>query len=110
MNDPRDVRVGDAVFLPSMQAVGLINNGPGVKPGTMTCSYKPPKQELFVALLLGCVKKDLGAIEADPDARKMALKAGWADTDHLISAMSRAGFSAPQAALVTQELLKMEDE
>lgn len=72
---------GDCTFSPSFQLKML-----GSKPGDhVTCSFKPPKGEQFVSMLLGTVPKD--AVADQVDVKK------------LLSALGLADVSEQQAAL-----------
>lgn len=104
-SDAMNLRIGDGLCQTSAQAVMMIDNGPGVKPGTLTCSYKAPKGELFASILIGTVPKGKPF-----DMDKMALKAGWANIDHIINAMRRCGYGAPESAKVAKALCDMADE
>lgn len=103
--DPMNLRIGDGLCQTSVKAVGMIDNGPGVKPGFMTCTYKAPKGGLFVSVLVGTVPKDK-QFELD----HLALKAGWFNTDHLINAMRRCGWGSVDSAKVAKALCDMADE
>lgn len=105
MSNLPELRIGDALSQTSVQAVYQACGPAGTALQTVTVTYKAPKGERIVSVMLGSVPKDTRF-----DLDKMILKAGLATTDHLINAMRRAGFASVQAALVTQELVKMEDE
>lgn len=105
MSDPMALCVGDGLCQASVQAVGVIDNGPGAKPGFLTCTYKAPKGELFASILIGTVPKG-----KQFDMDKLALKAGWMNMDHIINAMRRCGYGAPESAKVAKALCDMADE
>lgn len=104
-DDPMALSIGDGLCQTNVQAIGIIDNGPGVKPGTVTCSYKAPKGELFASILIGTVPKDKAF-----DMDKLALKAGWMNMDHIINAMRRCGWGSVDSAKVAKALCDMADE
>lgn len=105
MSGVPDLVPGDGLVQNSVQAIYRIDNVGGAKPGSLSVTYRPHKGTQFASLFLGTVPK-LEVFDLD----KLMLKTGWCNTDQLITAMLRAGFTAPDAAKVTQELLNMEDE
>lgn len=105
MSSLPELQIGDGLVQNSVAAVFLIDNVPPAKPGSLTISYKADKGYQFASIFLGTVPK-LKPFDMD----KMALKAGWANTNHIIQAMQRAGFTSVDAAKVTQALLDMEEE
>lgn len=100
-----DLRVGDALSQTTVQAQYQACGPAGKKLTTLTVSYKAPKNERMVSLFLGTVPKDKPF-----DLDKMALRAGVFNTDHLINAMLRCGYGAPESAKVAKALCDMADE
>lgn len=105
MSNLPDLRIGDALSQTSVQAQYQACGPAGTVLKTGTATYKAPRGERIVSVMLGSVPKDTPF-----DLDKMVLKAGLNNTDQLATAMLRAGFTAPDAARVANELLKMEDE